>query len=394
MSTHSVAAAGGLPFFELKSIDLGIELQWFGILVATGVLIGAHLARRYSDRFGCDDDDLRGMTAWVVVSGFLGAHVFDVLFYQWDKLQRDPWLLVKVWIGISSYGGFLGGAIGWFLFQWWKRLHTALWADITVVGLLPGFTIGRLGCTVVHDHIGRPTDFFLGVDYPVHEARRVCVEDAMGHAVCPEWLVTYKGEVIRLHNLGMNELLYLIPVNILILWLAFRRKPHPAGMLAVLAGLLYAPIRFFFEYLRPDQTDPRYVGLTFAQWVSIAAFAAAAYGLYHLRKRGKPARRDEELGPKEIGGRRDGAPQIAARDLDAAKKDLERAEKEKDKDRAATKGKAKGTGKGKGTGKAQAKARPADEPSPKDDGAAADQPDAEPDAEADVEADDEAKRPR
>jgi prolipoprotein diacylglyceryltransferase len=136
----------------------GLPIQPFGIIVATGVLIGAEVMRRYALKRGVDEDDLRSLTGWVVVTGFLGAHLFDVLAYEHDKLAKDPLILLKVWDGISSYGGFLGGAMGWWFYVWWKRLTPGMWADATVIGLLLGFSIGRIGCTLVHDHIGRATD--------------------------------------------------------------------------------------------------------------------------------------------------------------------------------------------------------------------------------------------
>lgn len=302
---------GLLPFFELGAIDLGIELQWFGILVATGVLLGAALCRKYADKFAVDDDDMRGMVAWVVVSGFIGAHVFDVLAYQQEELKKDPLLLIKLWKGISSYGGFIGGAIGWYIYISWKRLMVGLWADITVLGLLLGFTMGRVGCTVVHDHMGRVTDFALGIDYPKRElAERGLLE------AYPEIRGMAADATIRIHNLGFYELLYLLPVCAIAFSLAFlRKKPLPAGFIAVLVGLLYAPVRFFLDFLRLNETDPRYLGLTFAQWASIGFFAAAAYFAVWLLRNGKPAPRAEELGPKQIGGRRDLGPRLTKKDL-------------------------------------------------------------------------------
>jgi phosphatidylglycerol:prolipoprotein diacylglycerol transferase len=106
---------GGLPFFTLRTFDLGpLPLQPFGIIVAAGVLIGAELMRRYLLRFGVEEDDIRGLTLWVIATGFIGAHVFDVLAYERDRLEEDPLLILKIWDGISSYGGFLGGAAGYF----------------------------------------------------------------------------------------------------------------------------------------------------------------------------------------------------------------------------------------------------------------------------------------
>ena len=41
MSAAVAAATTGLPYFHLGSLDVGVPIQAFGILVAAGVLIGA-----------------------------------------------------------------------------------------------------------------------------------------------------------------------------------------------------------------------------------------------------------------------------------------------------------------------------------------------------------------
>lgn len=343
-SQHS----GGLPFVELGARDLfGLPIQPFGIIVATGVLIGAEVMRRYALKRGVDEDDLRSLTGWVVVTGFIGAHVFDILAYEHDKLAKDPLILLKLWDGISSYGGFLGGAMGWWFYVWWKRLTPGMWADATVIGLLLGFSIGRIGCTLVHDHIGRATDFVLGVDYPVREliARDVYAEiQRSGHHV---------GTVIKCHNMAMYELMYLVPVNLVILSMAFAKKRRwPAGLLAVLTGLLYAPVRFVLEFWRLNQSDARYVGLTFAQWCSIVAFGAALFILARLWKHGSPAPLEDELGGR-VGGRLSTMAALAKANASAAKTD------DRDDDAPTTPkgGKSKGGKSGKGGKSDAAKAK-------------------------------------
>ncbi|HRC58241.1 MAG TPA: prolipoprotein diacylglyceryl transferase, partial [Kofleriaceae bacterium] len=248
LSVHSLATA--LPYITIPHLDLvgGLKIEPFGVLVAIGVLLGTRLLDKYAAWHRADEEHTRGLTWWLLVSGFVGAHVFDVLAYQWDKLMEDPVLLLKLWSGISSYGGFIGGSLGDLMFVWWKRLPFGLWADIAMVGMLPAFTIGRIGCTIVHDHPGSPTTSALGIDYPAEFTDNLGFSSAM-----------------RLHNLALYELLYLLPVCALILWLAFRKgKRLPAGVLAALTGALYAPVRFFLDYLRLDSTDPRYGSLTFA----------------------------------------------------------------------------------------------------------------------------------
>jgi phosphatidylglycerol:prolipoprotein diacylglycerol transferase len=276
--------AASLPYFHLGSLDLGVPIQSFGVIVATGVLIGAALLRRYAEWHGIDDEHIRGITGWITVAGFIGAHVFDVIAYQWNDLMNDPLLFVEVWKGISSYGGFIGGAAGFAIYVWWKRLPARLFADVGIVGLLPAFSIGRIGCTVVSDHIGAAVDpgkwySFLAMDYPRAQNLAHLADHYPGAS-----------EYIRAWNLGLVEFLYLVPVNILILWLAFRTTKRPnAGLLISLTGVLYAPVRFFLDFLRPDETDPRYAGLTFAQWASIVAFGAAVYVAFRVIKNGKPA---------------------------------------------------------------------------------------------------------
>ena len=292
LSGGTTLATTGVPFFQLGSLG---PIESFGVIVAAGVLIGAALLRRYAEWHGVDDEHIRGLTGWITVSGFLGAHLFDVLAYQWKDLVKDPILLVKIWAGISSYGGFLGGAIGFALYVWWKRLPVRLMADISLVGLLPAFSIGRIGCTSVSDHVGAAVAdpgawySFLAMEYP----RSAATNSNVAHLFQQR---PDAGDHILAWNLGLVELVYLIPVNALVLWLAFRpvKTPPsggrlPAGFIAVLVGILYAPVRFFLDYLRPENSDPRHFGLTFAQWSSILAFGVSVYVAGRILKNGKPA---------------------------------------------------------------------------------------------------------
>src|SRR6185503_4901338 len=207
----------------------------------------------------------------------------------WWFLPESMWpsnwpLVLRIWDGISSYGGFIGGALGFAIYVWWKRLQVRLLADVAMVGLLPAFSIGRLGCTVVSDHIGAAVDAdrwyaFLAMDYPRKLNLSHLAEAYPGTS-----------EFIRAWNLGFIEFLYLVPINLVVLWLAFRpSKRLPAGFVTALTGVLYAPVRFFLDYLRPEDTDPRYGTLTFAQWSSLLAFAISVYAARQILKNGAPA---------------------------------------------------------------------------------------------------------
>jgi phosphatidylglycerol:prolipoprotein diacylglycerol transferase len=295
----AAGVVAGLPYFDVPTLG---PLQPFGMIVAVGVLVGAWVMRVYAEKRGVDDDDLRGLTGWITVTGFIGAHVFDVLVYNQAELEKDPLILLKLWQGISSYGGFIGGTLGYLFFCWWKRLIPLFWSDTGLLGLLVAFSIGRIGCTIVHDHVGTATTFFLGFDYP-----REALHD---RGILDEF--ASNAPVIRAWNLGLMELLYLIPVNILVLWVAFKGKPRPIGFLTVIIGGLYAPVRFVLEFARHTKTDPLYFGLTFAQWCSIFVFVLCGYFAYKIAKYGKPHPFKEELGGI-VGGKKVTLEQLAKR---------------------------------------------------------------------------------
>lgn len=286
LSGITTVATTGVPFFQLGSLG---PIESFGVIVAAGVLIGAAILRRYAEWHGVEDEHIRGLTGWITIAGFIGAHLFDVLAYQWKELTKDPILLFKLWAGISSYGGFIGGAIGFAIYVWWKRLPVRLMADIAIVGLLPAFSIGRIGCTSVSDHVGAAVKdpgawySFLAMEYP----RSAATNSNIAHLFQQR---PDAGDHILAWNLGLVEFVYLVPVNALVLWLAFRPgRRMPAGFVAVLTGILYAPVRFFLDYLRPENSDPRHLGLTFAQWASILAFGVSVYVAARVLRNGKPA---------------------------------------------------------------------------------------------------------
>src|SRR5215470_17890595 len=179
LMSAGTTATFGLPYVHVGALDIGIPIQWFGVIVAIGVLIGATPLRRYAEWHGVSDDHIRSLLTWILITGFIGAHEFDVIAYQWDKIgdgtivqPRWDWfpvalwpsnwpLVIRFWDGISSYGGFIGGGLGYAAFVWWRRL-------------LPAFSIGRIGCTLVSDHIGAAVDpnawyAFLAMDYPRKE---------------------------------------------------------------------------------------------------------------------------------------------------------------------------------------------------------------------------------
>lgn len=267
--------AAGLPFWDPTTVtitfvdqipgtNMPLAIQPFGVLILLGVLVGTHLMRRWGAKNGLDDDHALGVVFWTAVVGFIGAHVFDVLFYQQDRLASDPMLLFRLWEGISSYGGFIGGVTGFALYARKHKLDFWQYGDGGIVAFIPAFTFGRLGCTVVHDHVGAKSDgFFLAVDYPAG---------------------FHSGVEGLHHNLGFYEFLYMVALCAVLFGLD-RWRGRPKGLMVAVMATAYAPVRFFLEFLRDNpEADPRYLGLTFAQWVSIALLGAGIWLVTRLMR--------------------------------------------------------------------------------------------------------------
>lgn len=256
-----------IPWFRLESWDIALpfslpiigdtlSIQPFGVLVATGVLLGAWVAGRFARRNDLDPVATGDLVTYAVVTGFIVGYFSNGLFYERDtfvEVIRNPSLFFNTWLGLSSYGGFFGGILGSFLWHYRSKKPLLPHANALAFALPFGWLFGRLGCFVVHDHPGKPTDFALAVaDYrfgsPPYVAR---------------------------HDLGLYEVFFSLGIIALFVWLESRRR-RPVGFYCVLLPIVYAPVRFFLDFLRatpPEGGDARYAGLTPAQWSSIAMVA-------------------------------------------------------------------------------------------------------------------------
>ena len=233
----------------------------FGTLVALGVYLGSVLAVRRAKQRGLDLKKMNDFLFWVVGWGFVGGHVLDAIFYHPDHVARNPLYLVALWEGLSSYGGFVGATLGALGYRYFKKEKVLAYTEVVCSAFPLGWVFGRAGCSVVHDHPGRLSDAWVAVRYP------------MG-----------AGFVGRF-DLGLYECLLTIPLAGAygILW---RQKRRADGFFIGWMCVAYAPVRFLLDFLREVEgngvsgADPRYGGLTPAQW---ACFGLLAVGVYFVR---------------------------------------------------------------------------------------------------------------
>ncbi len=265
------------------------SIKPFGTLVALGVYTGSVLSVRRTRERGLDARQMSDFLFWVTVFGFVISHLLDAIFYHPQTVLDDPLYLLRVWEGLSSYGGFIGAAVGAFAWRFYRKKRPLEFVDICASVMPLAWVFGRTGCSVVHDHPGAVSDVWFAVQFP----NVVCPAGYPPDAVCGRF------------DLGLMEMVLTIPLAIACLWLWHRQPFRPTGFYIGLILAAYAPVRFFLDFLRlsPESaifrgaTDPRYGGLTPAQW---ACFLALGAGLWLLRYSwGKPYVRTADLGPDE-----------------------------------------------------------------------------------------------
>lgn len=285
-----------VPYLEQPTLHLGpITLAAFGLIVASSVAAGLALGTRRFTDLGLDRALGERLAWWVVVGGFIGAHLFSVIFYFPEKIAANPLVLLKLWEDISSFGGILGGALAIWIFLRRHASHldaSTRWAYVdTAAYVFPvSLMIGRLACALAHDHPGTVTDFPLAISLEKPAAQEFIQQVYAAGGRSAELPAPGLLAGLGFHDLGWYEFLILALLVVPVLLLRERREHragvHRAGRTLATFVVLYMPIRFGLDFLRVS--DVRYVGLTPAQWTSLAALAALP--VLVARSRGVPPR--------------------------------------------------------------------------------------------------------
>jgi phosphatidylglycerol:prolipoprotein diacylglycerol transferase len=263
-----------IPYIKLPTLDLDfIVIDAFGVLVASALVVGFFSSKWRAKQVGLDPEEAHTMALWIILGAFTMAHIVAMVFYYPDRLIEKPWEILYIASPISSMGGFLGAVITALIYCRRRKIPFVAYAEVFLYGLIPAWVLGRLGCTFAHDHPGILSDFFLAVQYPGGSR----------------------------HDLGFYEFLF----TLMVLYPVTRflgKKPRPDGFYLTLVPLIYAPVRFGLDFLRSvkfGQVDPRYLGLTAAQWLCLIMAIATIPVLIRIVKHGNVRSWQKEAAPEE-----------------------------------------------------------------------------------------------
>ena len=215
----------------------GLDIMWYGVLMASAMILCVVLALREGKRVNISEDDILNLAIIAIPSGLLGARLYYVIFnWSWYSNHLSEILNFRGG-GMAIHGALIGGILAGFIYTKAKKINFFKMADTVMIGIPLGQAIGRWGNYINGEAHGGPTNL--------------------------PWGIMVDG--IKVHPTFLYESIWDLAIFIF-LWY-FRKHKKYEGQLAIYYLILYSVGRFFIEGLR---TDSLMIGpLRMAQVISL-----------------------------------------------------------------------------------------------------------------------------
>ena len=252
----------GPIIFELGSF----VIRWYGLLIATAVLIGVTLSQYLAKRRGVNPDLLGDLAIWLVIAAIPCARIYYVLF-EWQEYSQRPEDIIAVWKGgIAIHGAIIGATVATITFARLNKISVWQLLDLVVPSAILGQAIGRWGNFFNSEAFGAPTNLPWKLYIaPMYRPR--------GYLNYEYFHPTFLYE--SLWNLGVFTLLLT-----LFFWGLKHKDRLKTGTLALIYALAYSLGRFWIEALRTDSL--MFGPLKIAQVISLVGIALGLFGLIWL----------------------------------------------------------------------------------------------------------------
>jgi len=226
--------------------DFGIH--WYGILIVTGVMLGALYASWRASQDGENPDHAWNGLIVAIILAIVGARLYHVFsepeggMVGWSYYRQHPTEILYIWHGgLGIYGAIAGGILGVMIYARRARLRPLQWLDYGAPGLALGQAIGRWGNFINQELYGPPTNLSWGL-----------IIDPDHRIAFYSDLTAYPPETL-FHPTFLYESLWCLLLFITLALIAFKCKGRLLEGDILLGYIIGYPLgRFFIEYLRPD----------------------------------------------------------------------------------------------------------------------------------------------
>lgn len=231
----------------------GIEVRWYGIIIALAVVVGTFLALREAKRRGLEEDTLLDFLLFAIPGAIIGARAYYVIF-SWDYYKKNPNQILNIrGGGLAIHGAVIAGIIIAIIFCRVKKLSFWTIGDIVAPSLILGQAIGRWGNFANQEAHGGPTNL--------------------------PWGIIVDG--VRVHPTFLYESIWNFLVFLFLMW--YRKRAKVEGEVFLLYIILYSLARGLIEGLRTDSL--MWGEFRVAQLISLATIVVGLILLWIIRRK-------------------------------------------------------------------------------------------------------------
>jgi len=234
-----------------------IAISSYTAIFVIAFLVAYILCKGEFKRRGLSEDLLDLLLVANVLGGIVGAKIlFLIENVTFREFIGDPIRYLSS--GLTFLGGFLGAIVLILAVVWAKRVSFWLASDAMAPALVIGYAIAKIGCLLVGDDYGIPSNLPWAMSFPE------------GSPPTNE----------RVHPAQIYEMLAMLVVFV-VLW-KIRKRNIPIGWLSGVTLILMGLERFLVEFVR--NTTPSFIpGVSLAQLMSLGLIVVGVLKLLQLR---------------------------------------------------------------------------------------------------------------
>jgi phosphatidylglycerol---prolipoprotein diacylglyceryl transferase len=243
------------------------ELRYYGLLFALGFIVGQRVLVHVYRKEGVAESEVDTLTLYMVLSTIIGARVGHYVFYDWYEIPEKGlgtwlWEMIKPpYSGLASHGAAVGIFFALFLYCR-KYAKNYLWVTdrMAITVAFAGFCI-RMGNLMNSEIVGKPTSVPWAFNFYLGEHKQVVPRHPS-----------------QLYEAISCLVLFFVMMYV---WNKYKQKT-PLGLLTGLFMIWVFTLRFFYEFLKENQTDNEAgMLLNTGQLLSIPAVLFGIWALWH-----------------------------------------------------------------------------------------------------------------
>lgn len=259
-------------FYTLRLADehptFNLEIRYYGVFFAVGLLLGARAMPIYFERWGFPRNHGEALCLWTPIGMIVGAHLVHLIFYEPESFIHNPIRIIQIGSGLASHGGGLGAILAVIFFSRRYGIKAMRYMDPAMCAATWVIPWVRVGNWFNSEIVGREWDGPWAVRFPRHD--------------CPGY-PTYIAECdapLRHPSQIYEALLAFAMVGLAVyLQRTWRNRLRPGAILFILLGY-YFTTRFFIEYVKELQAGTDVPLLTMGQILSVPIVLVCAYMLF------------------------------------------------------------------------------------------------------------------